>query len=309
MVQSGAIDRNGDLKIPLTFSLLRGFSSGRAGACSQGVARKCGYINLNGRWLIEPVYDEVFSEEIIALGGEVRFAQRVTDFLIEDGQLRGLTVQDVEDAIRRENVELPGGRIESAARELTVRTDTRMSSPDQFRQVVVARGAGGAQVLLGEVARIEIGAEDTRGGYRINGRPAIGLGIYRQSTANTLSVADGVKAELERLKPSLPPGVDTTIGYDESLFIAQSIYEVEHALMIALLLVVGVIFLFLRSVRATIIPAVAIPVSIVASFMAMAVIAALLRGFDRGDVAAGVDHHQLGAFGGCDEFIEETLHL
>jgi multidrug efflux pump len=202
--------------------------------------------------------------------GERRFSMRI--WLDRQAlAARGLTVQDVEDAIRRENVELPGGRLESSARELTVRTDTRMSSPEQFRQVVVARGTGGAQVLLGEVARVEVGAEDTRGGYRINGRPAIGLGILRQSTANTLAVADGVKAELERIKPSLPPGVDAIIGYDESLFIAQSIYEVEHALMIALALVVGVIFLFLRSVRATIIPAVAIPVSIVASFIPMAV--------------------------------------
>ncbi|MCA3417470.1 MAG: efflux RND transporter permease subunit [Roseomonas sp.] len=202
--------------------------------------------------------------------GERRFSMRI--WLDRQAlAARGLTVQDVEDAIRRENVELPGGRLESSARELTVRTDTRMSSPEQFRQVVVARGTGGAQVLLGEVARVEVGAEDTRGGYRINGRPAIGLGILRQSTANTLAVADGVKEELERIKPSLPPGVDAIIGYDESLFIAQSIYEVEHALMIALALVVGVIFLFLRSVRATIIPAVAIPVSIVASFIPMAV--------------------------------------
>src|SRR5512147_1690307 len=95
---------------------------------------------------------------------------------------RGLTVQDVEDAIRRENVELPGGRIESSARELTVRTDTRMSRPDQFRQVVISR-TGGSQVLLGDVATVEIAPEDTRGGYRINGKPAIGLGILRQSTA------------------------------------------------------------------------------------------------------------------------------
>jgi multidrug efflux pump len=202
--------------------------------------------------------------------GERRFSMRI--WLDRQAlAARGLTVQDVEDAIRRENVELPGGRIESTARELTVRTDSRMSTPDQFRQVVVARGTGGAQVLLGEVARVEVGAEDTRGGYRINGRPSIGLGILRQSTANTLAVADGVKAEMERIKPTLPPGVDAIIGYDESLFIAQSIYEVEHALIIALALVVGVIFLFLRSVRATIIPAVAIPVSIVASFLPMAV--------------------------------------
>ncbi|MGG5889550.1 efflux RND transporter permease subunit [Falsiroseomonas sp. HC035] len=181
---------------------------------------------------------------------------------------RGLTVQDVEDAIRRENIELPGGRIEGSARELTVRTDTRISQPEQFRQVVLAR-SGGGQVLLGDVARIEVAPEDTRGGYRINGKPGIGLGILRQSTANTLSVADGVKAEVERIRTGIPDGVDVVIGYDESTFIAQSIYEVEHALMIALILVVVVIFFFLRSWRATIIPAVAIPVSIIASFIAL----------------------------------------
>jgi multidrug efflux pump len=182
---------------------------------------------------------------------------------------RGLTVQDVEDAVRRENVELPGGRIESSARELTVRTDTRMSRPEQFRALVVSRSAAG-QILLGEVAEVEVAPEETRGEYRINGKPAVGLGILRQSTANTLSVADGVKAEVERIRASVPDGVEVVIGYDESLFIAQSIYEVEHALLIALLLVVIVIFFFLRSWRATIIPAVAIPVSLTASFIALA---------------------------------------
>jgi multidrug efflux pump len=205
----------------------------------------------------------------VIISGERRFAMRVW---IDRQALaaRNLTVQDVEDAIRRENVELPGGRIESTQRELTVRTDSRMSRPEQFREIVVTRAATGAQVLLGEVARIEIGPEDNRGAYRINGRPAIGLGILRQSTANTLSVANGVKAEMERIRPTLPEGIDVLTGYDESLFISQSIYEVEHALLIALALVVGVIFLFLRSVRATIIPAVAIPVSIIASFIATA---------------------------------------
>ncbi|WP_137124241.1 efflux RND transporter permease subunit [Roseomonas sp. HF4] len=205
----------------------------------------------------------------IIISGERRFAMRV--WLDRQAlAARNLTVQDIEEAIRRENVELPGGRIESTARELTVRTDSRMSRPEQFRELVIARGAGGAQVLLGEVARVEVAAEDTRGAYRINGLPAIGLGILRQSTANTLSVADGVKAEMARIGASLPEGITVQVGYDESLFIAQSIYEVEHALMIALALVVGVIFIFLRSVRATIIPAVAIPVSIIASFMATA---------------------------------------
>ena len=205
----------------------------------------------------------------VIISGERRFSMRVW---IDRQALaaRNLTVQDVEDAIRRENIELPGGRIESTNRELTVRTDSRMSRPEQFREIVVRRAESGAQVLLGEVARIEIGPEDNRGAYRINGRPAIGLGILRQSTANTLSVANGVKAEMDRIRPTLPEGIDTLVGYDESLFISQSIYEVEHALMIALLSVIGVIFLFLRSVRATVIPAVAIPVSIIASFIATA---------------------------------------
>ncbi|MCU0888373.1 MAG: efflux RND transporter permease subunit [Rubritepida sp.] len=204
----------------------------------------------------------------VIVAGERRFSMRI--WLDRQAlAARGLTVQDVEDAIRRENVELPGGRLDSSQRELTVRTDTRMNSPAQFRAIVIARG-GGAQVLLGDVAVVEIAPEDTRGEYRINGRPAIGLGILRQSTANTLSVANGVKEEVAKIAPGLPEGMEVTYGFDESLFISQSIYEVEHALMIALALVVGVIFLFLRSFRATIIPAVAIPVSIVASFAAMA---------------------------------------
>jgi multidrug efflux pump len=204
----------------------------------------------------------------VIVQGERRFSMRI--WLDRQAlAARGLTVQDVEEAIRRENVELPGGRLDSLQRELTVRTDTRMNRPEQFRSIVVAR-QGGAQVLLGDVATVEIAPEDTRGEYRINGRPAIGLGILRQSTANTLSVANGVKAEVARIVPGLPEGMQVTYGFDESLFISQSIYEVQHALMIALALVVGVIFLFLRSFRATIIPAVAIPVSIIASFAAMA---------------------------------------
>jgi multidrug efflux pump len=205
----------------------------------------------------------------IIFQGERRYSMRI--WLDRQAMAaRGLTVQDVEEAIRRENVELPGGRLESTTRELTVRTDTRLSRPEQFRTLVVSRNvASGAQVLLGEVARVEVAPEEPRGEYRINGRPGVGLGILRQSTANTLSVANGVKAEVDRIRPSLPEGVNVDYGFDESLFIAQSIYEVEHALITALLLVVGVIFLFLRSFRATIIPAVAIPVSMIASFIAM----------------------------------------
>ncbi|WP_337875031.1 efflux RND transporter permease subunit [Elioraea sp.] len=204
----------------------------------------------------------------VIISGERRFAMRIW---LDRRALaaRGLTVEDVESAIRRENVELPGGRIESSAREFSVRTDTRLATPQQFRSIVVAT-RGGTQVLLGDVARVEIAPEDDRGELRVMRQTGVGMGIQRQSTANTLSVANGVKAEVERLRPALPEGIRIVYGYDESLFIAQSIYEVFHALMIALVLVIGVIFLFLRSWRATIIPAVAIPVSIIGSFIALA---------------------------------------
>ncbi len=203
----------------------------------------------------------------VNISGERRFAMRI--WLDRKAMAaRGLTAEDVEAAIRRENVELPGGRLESSGREFTVRTDTRMSTPEQFRSLVVVR-RNDAQVTLGEIARVEVGPEDDRGEYRIAGKNAIGLGILRQSKANTLDVAHGVRAEVARIEPLLPEGVSIFYGYDESLFIEQSIYEVFHALMIALSLVIGVIFLFLRSMRATVIPALAIPVSIIASFIAM----------------------------------------
>jgi multidrug efflux pump len=204
----------------------------------------------------------------IIVSGERRFAMRI--WLDRRAMAaRGLTVDDIETAIRRENVELPGGRLESSAREFTVRTDTRLSTPQQFRNVVVAQ-RGGTQVLLGDVARVEIGPEEDRGELRVMRQTGVGLGVQRQSTANTLAVAQGVKAEIERLKPALPEGIRIVYGYDESQFIAQSIYEVFHALFIALSLVLGVIFLFLRTLRATLIPAVAIPVSIIGSFIALA---------------------------------------
>ena len=203
----------------------------------------------------------------IIIAGERRFAMRI--WLDRQAMAaRNLTVQDIEDAIRRENVELPGGWLQSTAREFTVRTDTRLSTPEQFRAVVVTRREG-VQTLLGEVARVEIGAEEDRGDFRIMRTPAVGLGIQRQSKANTLDVAREVKAEVARVLPALPQGIEIIYGYDESLFIAQAVHEVFHALAIAVLLVVGVIYVFIGSWRATIIPTVAIPVSIVGSFIAM----------------------------------------
>ena len=201
----------------------------------------------------------------VTISGERRYSMRI--WLDRQAMAaRAVTVEDIESAVKRQNVELPSGRLESTQRELTVKTDSRLASPEQFRAVVVASRNGYA-IRLGEVAAVEIGPEDDRGETRTNGRNAVGVGVLRQSTANTLSVADGAKAEMERLRSSLPPGVDYIISYDESQFIKQSISEVFHALTLGVGLVILVIFLFLRSVRATIIPALSIPVSIIGSLV------------------------------------------
>jgi multidrug efflux pump len=204
----------------------------------------------------------------VYLGGERRYAMRIW---VDRPALaaRGLTVQDLENAIKRQNVELPGGRIESAQRELTVKTDSRLATPEEFEQVIVSN-RNGYLVRLGEVARVEVGAEDTRFEFYQSGKVAIGLGIVRQSTANTLSVADAVRAEVDKLAESLPPGTAAEVLYDESQFIRASINGVLKTLLEGLGLVILVILLFLRDWRSTIVAMVAIPVSIIAAFMVMA---------------------------------------
>lgn len=179
---------------------------------------------------------------------------------------RNVTVQDIEEAIRRQNVELPSGRVESSMREFTVRAESGLRTAQQFGNIVL-REQDGYLLRLKEVAKVELGAEDDRTEQRVNGVTAVGLGIIRQSKANAMEISRGVNAAIERLQSSLPAGVTMEVGYDQSKFISQSIYEVFHALMVALGLVIGVIFLFLRSWRATLIPAVAIPVSVIGSFI------------------------------------------
>ena len=150
-----------------------------------------------------------------------------------------------------------------------MRTDSALKTPAEFRNIVVKQGDG-YLVRLGEVARVELGPEDMRSELRVNGNNGVGLGIVKQSKANTLDVANGIAEGVERLRGGLPEGMTLDVSYDQSIFIRQSIKEVFIAIGIALSLVVAVIFVFLRSLRATLIPALAIPVSVIASFMVLA---------------------------------------
>jgi multidrug efflux pump len=175
-----------------------------------------------------------------------------------------LTVQDVENALINQNVESPGGRIESTQREFTVQPRTDLRSPDDFNNMIIS--TNGYPIRLKDVGRAAPGPYENRKIVRVGGNEAIGLGIVKQSTANTLEVARGVKEVLPRLQKTLPPGMKAWIAVDTSVFIEESIKAVYETMIEALILVVLVIFVFLRSARATLIPAVAIPVSVIGHF-------------------------------------------
>jgi multidrug efflux pump len=203
----------------------------------------------------------------VIIGGERRYAMRIW---IDRGRLAayGLTVQDVEAALRRQNVELPSGRIESKKREFTVLAETDLRTAAQFNEVIIA-DLNGYPVRLKDIGRAALGAQDDRNIVRVNGRPAVGLGIVKQSTANTLAVAKEVKKILPQVEQALPEGMQIYIAFDSSVFIDASINSVYKTLAEALALVVLVIFLFLRSLRATLIPLVTIPVSLIGAFFFM----------------------------------------
>ena len=182
---------------------------------------------------------------------------------------RNLTVADVEDALRRENVEIPSGRLESRAREFTLRTDTGFRSANDFRQLVLREGEDGYLIRLGEVADVELAPENVRTYSATNGIAGIGLGIIPQAQANLLKVNGAVKERLDELESSIPDDIELEINLDNSMFIRASLVEVAKALGLAMLLVLLVIYAFLGTVRATIIPAVTIPISIISAFIVM----------------------------------------
>ncbi|MBI2814145.1 MAG: efflux RND transporter permease subunit [Opitutae bacterium] len=179
-----------------------------------------------------------------------------------------LTVGDVENALRQQNVEIPGGRIESSAREFPVRIEGRMTQVGEFENLVVAT-RGSYQVKFSDLGRVELGAEDYRAESFFKGRPTVGVQVLRQAQANVLDVANAVKRMIPLITADLPDGVTVQVGFDSSVFVDRSVREVYKTLWEAAALVVLMIFLFLRDWRATLVPLVAIPVSIIGSFAVM----------------------------------------
>ena len=196
--------------------------------------------------------------------GERRFSMRVW-LSPRELAARGLTAQDIEQAIRSRSVEIPAGRIESDRREFSVRYLGEMRTPQEFADLTVS-STGGPLVKLRDVARVEPGPEDERSVVRFSQQPGVFIGVVRQSKANVVEVADAVHAELPAIQRSLPPGVELHMAFDGAVFVSRSIKEAQETLLITAVLVIVIIFVFLANVRATLIPALAIPVSIVATF-------------------------------------------
>lgn len=201
----------------------------------------------------------------VSIDGERRYAMRLW---LDPDRLaaRRLTVQDVEDALRQQHVAAPSGRIESDLLEFTIQARGQLQTPAQFRQLILAY-RDDYPVRLEDIGVAELGAEDDRKLVRVNGHPALGLGIARQAKANALAVAQAVKRKVETIRPTLPDGMVMLVAFDSSVFIERSIHEVYVAMAVAVVLVVIVIFLFLGNARVTIIPAVAIPASILGTFV------------------------------------------
>ncbi|WP_372767195.1 efflux RND transporter permease subunit [Pseudoalteromonas sp.] len=201
----------------------------------------------------------------VRLGGQREYSMKV--WLNRDAMAaKGVTADEIERVLRQENVELPAGEIESVDRDFTVRIARSYKSQDDFQNLVIKRGDNGYLVRLKEIADVRLEAVDEENLFRGNGKDMIGLGVIKQAKANTLTVVEKAREEIEKIKRSLPEGTTIQDSYDSSIFIRESITEVYRTLAIAMALVVAVIFLFLGSVRATIIPAITVPVALIGSF-------------------------------------------
>ncbi|MCC7377247.1 MAG: efflux RND transporter permease subunit [Verrucomicrobiales bacterium] len=203
----------------------------------------------------------------VNFGGEKRQAIRVR---LDAAKMAAhqVTAGDLIQVFRNNSIELPSGRLENLQREISVRTLGKLSRPEQFDDLIVAH-RNEAPVRLREIATVELGVEDERSVARYNRRPSVGLGIVKQSEANALDVAEQVKAEVAKIKPSLPGDVQVAVAYDSSVFVRRAITEVQETILIAFVLVLLIMLAFLRNFRSTLIPMIAVPVSLVGTFLVL----------------------------------------
>lgn len=221
---------------------------------------------------LSDIADRVLKERIqrlpgvgsVFIGGERRYAMRIWLDPLRMAA-HGLSAQDIEMAVRNENAEIPGGRVEGEQREFAVRTRGELAKPEEFGAIIISQKDNNV-VRLRDVAEVTVGAEDDRSAARYNGDPTVGLGIIKQSKASTIDVAAEIRNALPELQKQIPNGMRLDIAYDSSTFIEESISEVQETLIIAVILVILVVLAFLKSFRATIIPTVAIPISILGAF-------------------------------------------
>ncbi|RPG94164.1 MAG: efflux RND transporter permease subunit [Candidatus Pelagibacter sp. TMED263] len=204
----------------------------------------------------------------VRLGGEREISLRVWLDPIALAA-RDLTTQEVESVLRKENVEFPAGRIESKDVDLTIKLDKAYKNLESYKKLPLKRARDGSIITLSDVARVELGAESTRTLFKGNGKQVVGIGIYQQSDANTIKVANGIKNKIKELRPGLPPGTSLEVSFDRSNYIKAAIKEVYKTLFIALILVTIIIYLFLGNIRALVVPLIALPVSLISTFLSI----------------------------------------
>ncbi|TRX57457.1 efflux RND transporter permease subunit [Thalassomonas sp. M1454] len=204
----------------------------------------------------------------IMVGGGRTYVMKLT-LNREAMAARNITVNDIEQVLRTENVELPAGEVKSIDRNFNVRVSRSYRTPEDFASMVISRGEDNSLVRLDDIATVKVAAEDEENMFRSNGYNMVGLGIIKQSKANTIEVVKAAQVEMEAIKLSLPAGTNIIPSYDSSIFIKDSVDEVYNTLGIAMLMVILVIFIFLGNIRATIIPAVTVPVALIGSMIVM----------------------------------------
>ncbi len=204
----------------------------------------------------------------VRLGGEREISLRIWLDPIALAA-RDLTTKEVEDILRSENLEFPSGRIESKDIDLTIKLENAYKDIDTYKNLSLKKSFDGSITRLSDVARVEFGPVTTRTLFKGNGKQVVGIGVYQQSDANTIKVANRLKKKIKEIQPSLPDGTSLEVSFDRSNYITRAIFEVYKTLVIALILVTIIIYLFLGNIRALIVPIVALPVSLISTFLAI----------------------------------------